>query len=499
MLPGGTGAPAATGQQPTPRPVRPVRAAASYAYCASTLAGAPRVLERARRVDRSCCSRITTPARPAAGNARSAAGRVACPRCGKQRRLRCDTGRCGPCSHPGRQPSPPAACVDCGIVSQLTGAGRCASCYDRSPHRVHVRAANLAARLDHPPSWLGDLTDHLVARYHPGSGCALLTWLGQTLTTVTGATHPQALLGHAADTRWASMLEEFFTLHGLALATGRADQQAARRRQRRVQAVPAPLRPAVAGFAEYLLTGRRRATTAGTKPRSHHTIDARLDAVRDFARFLVDQRHKTDWATVNLTDVEAFLRIRISRPQRLAGLRQFFAHATRRRLILINPTHDLNITQTFGFRGPTPTTARQRGLFHRWTNADPAVHPHEAFVGLAALLHAATTTELCGLTIDAVDDKHRTLRLGRRPQPTPLDPWTWTALTACLNYRRDLGSANPHLLITAVTKATRAPASAGYVKHTLTRSGSAPASCAPPASSPWQRASTRNSSRPPAA
>jgi site-specific recombinase XerC len=361
--------------------------------------------------------------------------------------------------------------VDCGIVTQMTGAGRCASCYDRSPHRVHVRAANLAARLDHPPTWLGDLTDHLVTRYHPGSGCALLTWLGRQLTTTI---HPQGLLDHAADTRWASMLEEFFTLHGLALPTDRAGQQAAGRRQRRVRAVPAPLRPAVAAFAEHLLTGRSRAATAGTKPRSHHTIDARLDAVRDLARFITDQRGKSDWATVNIADVEAFLRIGISRPQRLAGLRQFFAHATRRRLILINPTHGLNITQTFGFRGPTLTTARQRELFHRWTSADPAVHPHEAFVGLAALLHAATTTELCGLTLAAVDGEHRTIRLGRRPQPTPLDPWTWTALTACINHRRGLGSANPHLLITALTKATRAPASASYVKHTLDPVGIGP-------------------------
>ena len=45
---------------------------------------------------------------------------------------------------------------------------------------------------------------------------------------------------------------------------------------------------------------------------------------------------------------------------------------------------------------------------------------------------------------------------GRRPQPTPLDPWTWTALQRCLDHRKTLGSNNSHVLITMQTKATRA-------------------------------------------
>jgi hypothetical protein len=64
--------------------------------------------------------------------------------------------------------------------------------------------------------------------------------------------------------------------------------------------------------------------------------------------------------------------------------------------------------------------------------------------------------------------------LGRRPQPTPLEPWTWTALQRCLDHRNALGSNNSHVLVTMQTKATRAPASDGYVKNTLRAVGIQP-------------------------
>jgi site-specific recombinase XerD len=226
-------------------------------------------------------------------------------------------------------------------------------------------------------------------------------------------------------------------------------------------------RPAAAAFAEHLLTTQQRARNAGTHPRKHATIDARLSAVRDLARFLVSHRGKTDWATVEVSDLEAFLQDRSTRrASYLAGLRQFFAFATRRRLLLVDPTRTLTAPQPRGFRGPTLTLEQQRSLFQRWST-DPTLHPHEALVGLLALLHGATTTDIQHLTDDAIDHANRTVRLGRRPHPTPLDPWTWTALEHCITHRHTLRSSNPHLLITQQTKATRAPASDGYVKHTL--------------------------------
>jgi hypothetical protein len=102
------------------------------------------------------------------------------------------------------------------------------------------------------------------------------------------------------------------------------------------------------------------------------------------------------------------------------------------------------------------------------------VHPHEALVGLAALLHGTTTQELKHLTDDDIDHESRRIRLGRRPQPTPLDPWTWTTLQRCLDHRKRLGSTNSHVLITTQTKATRAAASDSYVKNTLRAVGIQP-------------------------
>jgi hypothetical protein len=402
------------------------------------------------------------------------ADRVECPRCGKRRVLRSDTGWCGPCSHPGRPPNPDAACVDCGRVTRLTGAGRCRSCWERSPHRITVRAANLAQALDDPPDWLSDFAVYLVGHHHPSRACAMLSRLGKQLVD-DSRVHPQALLETvAADGPLARALEDFLTASKLALRSDHDERRAAARRQSRIDAVPEPLRPAVAGFAEHLVAGRDRARRVGTHPRGHATLEARLTAMRDFAQFLIAYRGKTDWATVDVGDIEAFLHAhRGRRASYLTGLRQFCRYGPRRRLILIDPTAAVEAPQTMAFRGPTLPADRQRELFRRWS-IGPDVHPHEAFVGLAALLHGATTQDLQHLTDEDVDhDRHR-IRLGRRPQPTPLDPWTWTAMHRCLDHRKALGSNNSHLLVTMQTKATRAPASDSYVKNTLRAVGIQP-------------------------
>lgn len=235
-----------------------------------------------------------------------AANRVECPRCRKRRILRSDTGWCGPCSRPGRPPNPDAACVDCGKVTRLAGAGRCRTCWARSPHRIPVRAANLAATLDDPPDWLGDFVAYLVGRHRPDRACAMLARLGKHLVDDHPA-HPQALLDAVtADGPLARALEDFLTANKLALPPDRDERRAAARRQSRIDAVPGPLRDAVAGFAERLVTSRDRARRAGTHPRGHATLEARLTALRDFAQFLTTRRGKTDWATVEVGDIEAF-------------------------------------------------------------------------------------------------------------------------------------------------------------------------------------------------
>ncbi|GAA5117092.1 hypothetical protein GCM10025762_32670 [Haloechinothrix salitolerans] len=393
----------------------------------------------------------------------------ACPRCGKPGTLREATGWCGPCSRPGRPPNPDAPCLDCGTTTRLTGAGRCRRCWNRSQHRVPVRAASLADSLDNPPPWLDGFATYLIPRLHPQRACAMLTRLGHLLPSGGPPSHPQALLDHAAETdaalaRW---LEDFFVSNRLALPLDWDDRRAAGRRRRRIDAVPEPLRPAAEAFAEHLLAQRERARRAGTRPHKHATIDVQLNAVRDLAIFLSRERGKTDWATVDVADLEAFLPGQpSSRATYLAGLRQFFGFAVRTRRILVDPTRTLTARQPRGFRGPTLTHERERYLFRRWST-DPTVHPHEALVGLLALLHGATTSDIRDLTDDLIDHNARTVHLGRRPRPTPLDPWTWTALQRCLDHRHHLGSSNPHLVVTARTNATRAAPSDGYVKHTL--------------------------------
>ncbi len=122
----------------------------------------------------------------------------------------------------------------------------------------------------------------------------------------------------------ARALEYYFTAEGLALPTDQAERLAAGRRQRRLDSVPAPLRPAVARFCEHMLTARQRARRAGTRPCTDHTIETALAIVRDLARFLAGRRAKQDWALADVHDIEAFLvTVPKSRKRRLTVLRQF--------------------------------------------------------------------------------------------------------------------------------------------------------------------------------
>src|SRR5262249_28205609 len=144
----------------------------------------------------------------------------------------------------------------------------------------------------------------------------------------------------------------------------------------RIDAVPGPLRPAAAGFAAACLQARERARRAGTRPRADSTIEDRLAAVRDLAIYLAAERGKTDWATADVHDIEAFLATRpANRKTVLTGLRQFFAWTRAAKLILADPTRGLTALEYRGFRGPTASLALQRQLFRRWTTTD-GLHPH---------------------------------------------------------------------------------------------------------------------------
>ncbi|MGW7578199.1 hypothetical protein [Streptomyces sp. NPDC054765] len=129
--------------------------------------------------------------------------------------------------------------------------------------------------------------------------------------------------------------------------------------------------------------------------------------------------------------------------------------------------------ETNGFRGQPLALDQQHELF-RWWTTDKHVHPHEAVMGMLALLHGASSSEVRMLKIDDIDQQAHTVRLGKRPHPVPLDPASWTVLQQCLTHREAWRTGNPHVMVTKGTKAGRSPASTAYLSHVLDDCGFPP-------------------------
>lgn len=422
--------------------------------------------------------RGATVCRPCQRRAARDAAKELCPRCGKPGFLRERTGWCGSCSRPRPSKQPPRTCLECGQLRPHAGLGLCSPCWQRHPDRPFVRTDNLTTRLPQPPPWLQEFAAHLAAGFCASRASSLISALGRLLED-EHPNHPAALLDRArmpgrSMGSLARALEDFFTNHRLALPTDHAEQLAAGRRQRRVAEVPDPLRPGAAGFADSRLRARERARRAGTRPRSDHTIETALAIVRDLARFLIAERGKHQWALVDIGDIEAFLAgMPKSRKRRLTVLRQFFRFARAQRLVLVDPTKGLYAKESNNFRGRTLTLDQQRTLFRRWTT-DADVHPHEALVGMLALLHGASSQEARLLRIGDVDRQAQALRMGTRPHPVPLDPASWAVLQRCLAHRDEQRTDNPHVIVTKGTKAGRGPSSTAYLSHVLDGCGFSP-------------------------
>lgn len=351
----------------------------------------------------------------------------------------------------------------------------CKRCYEHSPHTVGTRAAGWARRMPCTPAWWDAFAAHLAAHRNVFYGADALAHTAR-LVIDAGHTDPPGLLAEARRTRpWLSrLLADFFHTHHLLDApTDVQSTRAAARRERRIEAVPAPLRPAVRAFAEVLVARRENAERLGLRPNQLKTIEIRLDTVRDLALHLHAKGY-TNWAGVNATDLEAFLAWnQARRASWLAGLRQFFAHAHRTGLVLHDPAAALEAPQPRGFSGSTLTLDEQCVLYRRWS-AGEGVLPHEAFIGLAALLHAATTTELRHLTLTDIATASRTVRFPGRSVDLALDDATWRALEACLTHRRALHTGNPHVLVTRLTRVTTNPAGAAHIRDSLAPVGLLP-------------------------
>lgn len=405
-----------------------------------------------------------------------AAAKQMCPRCGRPGFIRATTGWCGSCSRPAPAPLPSRPCVACGALARKRDGLLCGPCWQKHPDRARNQAANLDDILEDPPWWLADFAEFAADRHCMGRACVMITALGRLLRDHQ-PTNPQALLersrrpGRSAGAL-ARTLEDFFVAHDLAFGLDQAARLAAGRRQRRINGTPEPLRPAVAMFADHLIRSRERARRAGTHIRSDSTIEGALANIRDLARFLADERAKTDWATAQTAYIEGFLNAQPgNRRRRLSGARQFFRWARRSKLVLIDPTTAVTLTPRPGFTGKTLSVADQRRLFRRWTSGQPDVHPHEALVGLVAMLHALTSSELRALRVDDIDLHERTMRVEGRPHPVPLDPASVAAINAGIAHRATLGTRNPHLIVTKVTKPRMTPASGAYLTHVLDPAG----------------------------
>ena len=357
----------------------------------------------------------------------------------------------------------------------IVAHGLCDNCWQQDPARLTGQVERLAARLDDPPAWLADFAAHAAARHCVGRTSLMISRLGRLLAEGGKAT-PATILeqvsrpGRSAGTL-ARALEDFFTDAGLAFPADHAARREAARRHRRIEETPQPLRHAVARYAAAMTTAQQRARRAGTRPRADRTLADDLAVLRDLARFLADRQAKTDWATVQAADLEPFLAVRpASRARRLTTLRAFFRWARASRLILADPATGIRPGRARGYHPRTLAVAEQRRLFRRWTTG-PAVHPHEALTGLLALLHATPSRELRNLKVTDIDATARTIRLGRRPHPVPLDPASWRALQRCLDHRERLATRNPHVIVTTHTRTRRTAASDQYLVRVLDPAG----------------------------
>jgi len=404
-----------------------------------------------------------------------------CPRCGRVRHLR-PAGICAICDRPATpgRPAKTIACRQCGQQRPDAGHGLCNRCKLADPDWPFRYGARLAARLTAVPPWWEALTAFTAARHHPGGAVAILRQAGRVLSADPAAGPRQIL---AAATRQDGTLDAtgraiaaFFTSQGLILPGDEATRRAEGRRQRYLDAVPAGLASAVALFNDSQLAEQNRARRAGRRQLSDITLETRLRILRDLARHLAVAGQITSWAEVTTADLDDFLASRPrNRHQDTYVLRRYFAWARQRKLILIDPARPLRPGAQPGFTGTVLGADAQRRLFARWTS--PATHPHERLTGLLALLHAASSAQVRGLTITGTDARHRTLALPGRPFPVPADPATWAAAQACLAHRDRLATLNPHVIVTSATRTGDQPADGSYLTRRLAPAGTTPSAC----------------------
>ncbi|WP_255482054.1 hypothetical protein [Pseudarthrobacter sp. NBSH8] len=329
-----------------------------------------------------------------------------------------------------------------------------------------------------PPPWWNLLVDFAAARYHPGGTMAVLRETGRILV-VNPAVTPHQLrraAGAVISATTERVLATFFTSQSLTLAQSDTPERAAATRQRHLDAIPTPLRQAVAQYNDAQVTEQDRRTRTGRQTLSDITLATRLRILRDLAGHMCAGRPVTGWAEVTTADLEGFLARRpAALHQQTYVLRRFFAWAKGRRLVLANPARSLALGAQPAFTGIVLDLATQRSLFRRWTT--DTIRPQERLVGLLALLHAATNAEIRALTLADIDLARQALTLHGRPSPAPMDPATWAAVQACRRDREAIGTLNPHLIVSRITRSRDTPVDTSYITRLLAPAGTNPAVC----------------------
>ena len=331
---------------------------------------------------------------------------------------------------PGR-PAKTIACARCGEQRRNARQGLCNRCSLADPDRPFRYSAAMAGRLHRVPAWWDDLTAFAVARHHPSGAIVILREAGRLAGADPDAS-PQQLLGRCAPAAGTAgrALRAFFTSRGLALPGDEKQRRAAARRRRHLGAVPDCLAAAVAAFNRSQLAEQERARRGGRHPLSDITLETRLRILRDLAVHLTSAGPVTSWSQVTTADLEGFPgHSPGNRHQRTYVLRGFFGWAKHRKLILIDPATALRLGSQPAFTGTVLDTAAQRALFRRWTGG--TAHPHERLTGLLALLHAASSAQIRGLTTGDANHAQRTLSLAsghsRRPWTRSAGPHSGTA------------------------------------------------------------------------
>lgn len=413
---------------------------------------------------------------PCYWKAKREAAKEDCPGCRRPRILRPEAGLCGMCVRTARprKPPTPRVCRGCGRLAEHDGHGLCSACYQKDPARMSTWTTGALRRLGAAaPAWFVPLAEDLADRCVPSVAAAHMRKIERL--AASGVSDPAAVIAAVrmpgrSPGATARLVDEFFTRTGAgAHLDEEAARRATRRRLRRLESVPGPLRAAVSLFMAYLLGSRTRAALVGRRGLADSTIEARIADLAALAGQLTD-RGITDWAAVATGDIEAF--VTANTGSRLASCRAFFAFARHRKLILIDPTRTITRRTPRGFAGTVLDTEAQRRLLRRWMRTD--LDPRERLVGLLSLIHGASCAELRRLRVGDVDLPTATISLPGRPHRLPLDPLSSAAIRDTLDLRAAGRTGNPHLLITKDTRLHQSACSPYFMTHVLDAAGVRP-------------------------